>query len=942
MVDKETELPDLIRRQPNEELALYVDGYRAPPEALDKVDVSHLTNEQNQQFHGLMEEFADVFAADKSALGLTSETVHSIKLTDETPIKQRPRQVSPPKRPHLDAEVQRMKDLGIIVESNSPWASPVVLIPKGNGEWCFCVDYRELNDRTVKDSYPLPRIDDLLDVMKGARYFSCLDLQSGFWQVKMDPADQAKTAFTIPDGLYEFTVMPFGLTNAPSTFQRLMTNVLQGLLYKNVVVFIDDICVFSATWEEHLQHLREVFTRLRKAGLRLNVLKSHFAKAEQTFLGFVVSSEGVKTDPKKVEAMAKFPVPKNITELCSFLGTTGFYRRFISNYASKTNALSRLTRKENPFEWTPQCQYEFDELKKYMTEAPVLAYPNFKEIFFLHTDASVAGLGVILGQYDENKKERVIAYASRKCDDHEMNYSPTELEALAVLWGVDYFEHYLKGSKFEIHTDHEPLLALLKTPKKNRKYYRYAYRLMEHNFVIKHCKGEKNRVDSLSRSPVGQPDGRPHLALFGHALDYPTYKELLENSPEVWGPHPAQPPDESSPAPEYTIRLGNLYKETKDGPKRVIRSSEVLDVLYSCHHGISGTHFRIGATSQKIKDRFWWPKMDQDISSFVKACDDCQRKEPKEHTHELYPIPADGPFERWGIDYVGALPLTERGNTHILVAVDYFTKWPIAVAVPEQTGDITVQFIINHIISQFGCPKKIQTDNATQFRNQWVRELKDQWGIDHILVTPYHPQGNGLVERFNGTLCRNLAKYAYRNKETWDRYLPWVLLSYWVLRQHSSRFSPFQLVYGLPGRLPVDLEWELPGPADNPRNIEERIGQILRWLEPNRLQTTENIKQAQERQKRHHDDHITPRPFEIGDKVLVRRSKLETSHSAKFDSMWDGPFYIHQVHRHGTYTLRPLDEWNPISGRFHGDRLKLYKELPSQPIVLAEAPLPHE
>ena len=231
LVDKETELPDLIRRQPNEELALYVDGYRAPPEALNKVDVTHLTEEQNQQFRALMEEFADIFAADKSALGLTNETVHSIKLKDETPIKQHPQQVSPPKRPHLDAEVKQMKDLGIIVESDSPWASPVVLIPKGNNEWHFCVDYHELNNQTIKDSYPLPRINDLLDVMKGAHYFSCLDLQSGFWQVRMDPADQAKTAFVIPDGLYEFTVMPFSLTNAPSTFQRLMTNVLKGLLY---------------------------------------------------------------------------------------------------------------------------------------------------------------------------------------------------------------------------------------------------------------------------------------------------------------------------------------------------------------------------------------------------------------------------------------------------------------------------------------------------------------------------------------------------------------------------------------------------------------------------------------------------------------------------------------------------------------------------------------
>ena len=238
-----------------------------------------------------------------------------------------------------------MLEQGLAVESNSPWASPVVIVPKPNGQWRFCVDFRQLNARTKKDAFPLPRIDDLLDCMHGSSFYTSLDCQSGFWQVRMDPRDQDKTAFCTPDGLFEFTVMPFGLTNAPSTFQRLMTKVLDGLTYKFVVVFIDDLSVFSKTWEEHLTHLRAVFDRLRKAGLRLNLAKSKFTRHEQKFLGFIVSQEGVKPDPGKIQAMLEFPTPQNVSDIRGFLGTTGFYRRFVQNYSALAHPLIRLTRK---------------------------------------------------------------------------------------------------------------------------------------------------------------------------------------------------------------------------------------------------------------------------------------------------------------------------------------------------------------------------------------------------------------------------------------------------------------------------------------------------------------------------------------------------------------------------------------------------------------------
>lgn len=351
-------------------LSLFVDSYRAPPDALAQIDDKHLTVEQRKQFRQLIEEYADVFAGDKNALGLTDEVTHRITLHDDTPIKQSHYRVAHNKRKFLDEEVKRMYQQGIVVDSKSDWASPVVLVPKPNGEWHFCVDFRQLNKKTVKDAFPIPIVDDLLDKMNGATYYSGLDLQSGFWQIRMDPKDQKKTAFCTPDGLFEFTVMPFGLTNAPATFQRLMTHVLKGLNGKNVVVFIDDLCVFSRSWEEHLVHLRAVFDRLRKAGLRLNIAKSHFARPEQKFLGFIVSKDGVKTDPQKVKAMKEFPTPRNLTQLRSFLGTTNFYRRFIQNYSALVLPLIRLTRKDVPYEWGEAQNTAFETLKDHMTKAP--------------------------------------------------------------------------------------------------------------------------------------------------------------------------------------------------------------------------------------------------------------------------------------------------------------------------------------------------------------------------------------------------------------------------------------------------------------------------------------------------------------------------------------------------------------------------------------------
>jgi hypothetical protein len=394
-----------------------------------------------------------------------------------------------------------MLKLGIVRESDSPWAMPVVIVTKKGGKLRFCVDYRKLNKVTIKDAYPLPRIDDLLEGFAGSKFFSSLDLLSGYWQVPMSLKDIAKTAFVTKYGLFEFTVMPFGLTNAPPTFQRLMDKVFHDLKNKCIVVYMDDVNVHSPTWEQHIADLRQAFLRIRAANLRLNISKCHFAKPKVTFLGFAVTEEGVHTDPAKVDKMVNMKPPKDITEVRSLLGTFSFYRRFIPNFAKHAQPLNRLLKKSRPFQWTQAQQQAFDTLRMHLVQAPILISPDPERRYQLYTDASYKGLGAILGQKDDEGRDHVIAYASRSLNKHEERYPPVALECCAAHWATQYFRHYLWGVPFDLYTDHQALTSLKeKGDMNNRTLGRWISNLQEYDFQIQYRPGKTNRADILSRA----------------------------------------------------------------------------------------------------------------------------------------------------------------------------------------------------------------------------------------------------------------------------------------------------------------------------------------------------------------------------------------------------------------------------------------------------------
>ena len=464
----------------------------------------HLDTRQQGEVAAILTEFADVFAASDEDLGKTGVVKHRIDTGNARPIRQPARRMPVHQKKEAEDEVQKMLRKDIIEPSSSPWASPIVLVKKKDGSTRFCVDYRKLNAVTTKDSYPLPRIDDSLDALAGSKWFSTLDLKSGYWQVEMEEEDKVKTAFTAGSGLYQFKVMPFGLANAPATFERLMERVLAGLPPELCLVYLDDLIVHGKHFTEELERLRDVFLRLRAARLKLSPNKCHLFQKRVAYLGHIVSEEGVSTDPAKIRSVADWPVPRTIGQVRSFLGLSSYYRRFVRGFADIAKPLYTLTERSNqPFQWTSESEQAFQMLKEVLTRAPVLAYPTREDPFVLDTDASNKGIGAVLSQIQDGQ-ERVVAFYSRVLHKAERRYCVTRKELLGVVEGVRNFHHYLYGRRFLVRTDHGALQWLLNFRNPEGQLARWLEELGTYDMDIQHRSGRQHgNADALSRRPCG-------------------------------------------------------------------------------------------------------------------------------------------------------------------------------------------------------------------------------------------------------------------------------------------------------------------------------------------------------------------------------------------------------------------------------------------------------
>lgn len=476
-------------------------------EIQNQLRLEHLNDEERESIVDLCLKFSDIFYLEGDSLTFTNEIKHAIDTNNAKPVFTKSYRYPQIHKEEVKRQITEMLNQGIIQPSISPWSSPVWVVPKkidasGKQKWRVVIDYRKLNELTINDKYPLPNISDLLDQLGKCEYFTTLDLASGFHQIEIDKKDIQKTAFSVENGHYEFVRMPFGLKNAPSTFQRVMDNILLGIQNERCLVYMDDIIIYSPTIHEHISRLTEVFKRLRKANLKIQPDKCEFLRKEVAYLGHLITQDGVKPNPSKIDCIRNFPEPKTQKEIKSFLGLAGYYRRFISNFAKISKPLTKLLQKDIPFNFDSNCKNSFEELKTALTSTPILIYPNFDETFLLTTDASAYAIGAVLSQGPIGK-DLPIAYASRTLCNAETKYSTIERELLAIVWAVKHYRPYLFGRRFKLITDHRPLTWLFSIKDPGSRLARWRLKLEEYDYEIVYKPGKINKnADALSRIKV--------------------------------------------------------------------------------------------------------------------------------------------------------------------------------------------------------------------------------------------------------------------------------------------------------------------------------------------------------------------------------------------------------------------------------------------------------
>ena len=871
-----------------------------------------LTKEQRQRVLGILRQFSGAFTPQQGKSQTKRPTIkHRINTGDHPPISQRSYRVSPAERRIIREEVEKMLRDDIIQPSESPWSSPVVLVKKKDGTWRFCVDYRRLNRITKKDVYPLPRIDNTLDCLKGATYFSTMDMQTGYWQIEVDEADREKTAFITPDGLYEFKVMPFGLCNAPATFERMMDNLLRHLKWTTCLCYLDDIVVFSKTFEEHLSRLSTVLKCVQAAGLRLNPKKCLFVAKEIKILGHLVNGDGVRPDPDKVRAVTEFPTPQHIRDVRSFLGLCSYYRRFIKGFCNKARPLQELLQGDAKFYWDETKERAFRALKEALTSAPVLALYDENAETELHTDASGYGIGAVLVQVQEGA-EKVIAYASRVLSKSEINYSTTEKECLAVIWAINKFRPYLFGKPFTVVTDHHSLCWLTSLKDPSGRLARWALRLQEYDVTVVFKNGRKHKdADCLSRNPLVEHNSINEISALTELDDVtaeqredPTLLKMIEALEK------GEPTNG-----EFQLINGTLYKSNYDplGPKWLLVVPAHLQpaILKYFHDAPISGHLGFVKTLDRIRRRYYWKGLYRSVKHYVSHCKECQRRKhvPQLPPGHLVPIPpAAAPFHRVGIDLLGRFPKSTTGNRWIIVCTDYLTRYAVTKPVPTAEAPEIAKFLVEDIILKHGAPRVMISDRGKVFQSKLVSEVMSRCNIVHRMTTAYHPQTNGLTERFNKTLADMLSMYVDVEQKDWDTILPVVTFAYNTARQDTTGFTPFFLLHGREAETTMDTLF----PFQPDDTQDDYVKQLITRVEEARQLARIRTLDAQEKDRQRYNDKHRPVVYSPGDLVWIFTPVRKVGLSEKLLKRYFGPYRVIRRLSDVTYEV---EDYEPSSKR---------------------------
>jgi transposase InsO family protein len=702
----------------------------------------------------------------------------------------------------------------IIQHSQSPWNFPILIVPKkldasGRRKWRICVDFRKLNEVTVGDSSPLPNTQEILDKVGRARYFSALDCASGYHQVPLAEDDRVKTAFSTAAGHYEYLRMPFGLKSAPSTFQRLMNSVFLGLIGMRCFVYLDDI-LFGESLQEHNERLREVFDRLRQCNLKMEPDKCEFLNTKLSYLGHIVTNEGVKPDPDKVRAIIDFPTPRNTTDVRSFLGLAGYYRKFIPQFSKIAKPLNDLLKKNNQWQWEQKQIDSFGLLKTILTQEPVLQYPDFTQPFILTTDASGFALGAVLSQ-GKIGQDKPISFASRTLNKAQENYSTIEKELTAIVWACRHYRPYLLGRPFTIVTDHKPLTWMFGVKNPSSRLLRWRLLLEEFDYLVEYKAVKKNvNADALSRNPV-----------------------------------------------VLTTMITSKEKQQK--------------ILQEMHECPIGGHQGVQRTYDRLKLYVTWPGMYHDVEKYVTHCKTCLKnkftapciKAPFQETDTQF-----HPWDKIYLDIVGPLQMTE-GYKYILTCQDNLSKYLVAVPMYTQTAEEVALNFMLYVILQYGPPCSFVTDQGTQFMSDIFNRLCKLLKINKLNTRAYRPESNGALERIHKTMIEYLRCFCNSKTTDWDKYLPFTCFVFNTTPHSMTRYTPYEVLFGRKAKISGQLQ-QTPTPV---YNFDDIVQDVKRRLQECHEIARANLKQTKQDRVARQSSKVNRPKISTGEKVLLRNEK---------------------------------------------------------------------
>ena len=871
-----------------------------------------------EKLRALLLEYTDVLNGRPQRRGYLTElppeerehtvvTTHRIELIDPSskPPNRRGYRNSPAEKAESIKQLAKLIADGLVRPSNSPYSAALLFVPKKNGELRMCIDYRALNELTKKNKYPLPRIDDILEQLEGSRWFTKLDLESGYHQIRVHPDDVEKTAFTTCIGHYEWVVLPFGLCNAPATFSQMMMEVFGELIGKGVLVYLDDILIHSQTADEHIDQLRKVFKRLRANSLYCRLDKCELFREEVQYLGHVVSGDGVMPDPAKVDAVQKWPTPTCARDVKSFLGLAGYYRKFIYRFAEVARPLHQLLGKGVSFEWTDVHQQAMDKLKVALVTAPVLAHPNMSLPFTIMTDASDYAVGGILCQ-DQGNGNQPVAYYSKSLSSTQRNWPVHHRELFALLEALDRWRWAVHGNHFTWQTDHKPLEYLRTQSVLAPRMARWMEKLAEYDFSAEYRPGVTHQAaDALSR----QPEIAAHLAAISSSQPVPQHvptilKALASDKKAQRILRLAQ-----AGTAKWTLREGLIYYKDRLYIPDVPHLRTAL--LKECHDTPTGGHLGAQKTAARVRQTYYWPRIDRDAYDYVSVCPTCQISKPgqmpagqgKPGLLQPLPIP-ERPFQSVGMDFITCLPPSQTAPHYdcILTVVDRKTKFVVALPCHTTiTAEQTAELFAKHVYCQYGMPEEIVSDRDTKFTSTFWQSLFKAVGTTLSFSSSYKPSTDGQTENMNRQLQGHLRCFVNVRRDNWEDLLPYACFALNTSQNATTQQTPFFLLYGRHATTPAQLVPKVQ--ADQPGHPLEHIADV--WHK-----ATIAAERAQELQKHYADEHRSDVHYAIGQRVLLDKRYREPMRKVrKLEFNWDGPFPIVRKIGQVAYELKLPKTW---------------------------------